>query len=264
MLHNLDSDSSKIIEAVRSTGVVITEAMRLYVDYIVSNMKAIGTWDLCNAVYGFVGGTAASHKFNWKDLRDVDAAFRLTYGGTVTHSANGMQGNGTTGFADTYIIPNNVHNSTDGVSILTYIKTASTITSDIFYGANDGNNGGTFQYLLRPTQFYGQALGLIATSSLIGVSPSKFTSFNIKGISDSYLMNKQRIINGATASGSTNLPLISTIIFGRKSITGADIVNTINSNAEISFFADSKFLTQSQSIQQSQIVTNAQNILNRA
>jgi len=67
-----DLDASKVIEAVRSTGVTITPAMRHYAHYLISNAKNIGTWQLSNAFYGFVGGTAASHKFNWKDLRDVE------------------------------------------------------------------------------------------------------------------------------------------------------------------------------------------------
>ena len=108
MLQVLDSDSSKIIDAVRSTGVVVTEAMRLYVDYIVSNMKSIGTWDLCNAVYGFVGGTAASHKFNWKNPIDTDGAFRLSFlGGGWIHSSSGAKPDvsGTLSYARTYLIP---------------------------------------------------------------------------------------------------------------------------------------------------------------
>jgi len=89
----LDVDASKVIEAVRSTGVTITPAMMHYAHYLISNMKAIGTWSLCSAVYGFVGGTAASHKFNWKDLRDVDAAFRLSYEGSQTNDSNGIKNN---------------------------------------------------------------------------------------------------------------------------------------------------------------------------
>ena len=56
------------------------------------------------ALYPFVGGTASTHKYNFFDPRDLDAAFRLAFFGGWTHSANGIQGNGST-YADTFLIP---------------------------------------------------------------------------------------------------------------------------------------------------------------
>jgi hypothetical protein len=53
------------------------------------------------AVYPFVGGTASTHKFNFMNSADTDAAFRILFNGTVTHTSNGVQGNGTNGFLDT-------------------------------------------------------------------------------------------------------------------------------------------------------------------
>jgi hypothetical protein len=53
------------------------------------------------AIYPFVGGTAFSHKFNLKDPRDLDAAYRLVFNGGWTHTGTGAQPNGTTGYADT-------------------------------------------------------------------------------------------------------------------------------------------------------------------
>jgi hypothetical protein len=55
------------------------------------------------AVYPFVGGTASTHRWNFMDARDLDAAFRLSFSGTTTHSSNGFQGNGTNGFANTFL-----------------------------------------------------------------------------------------------------------------------------------------------------------------
>src|SRR4051794_10744124 len=41
----------------------------------------VNVWDSLVAIYPFVGGTASTHKFNLKDARDLDAAYRLTYTG---------------------------------------------------------------------------------------------------------------------------------------------------------------------------------------
>lgn len=59
---------------------------------LVLSLKSGGFWPRMVAVYPFLGGTAASHKWNLKDPRDLDAAKRLTFDltvGSITHSSNG-------------------------------------------------------------------------------------------------------------------------------------------------------------------------------
>ena len=74
---------------------------------LVRDFKGYGLWSKMKAIYPFVGGTATTHKFNLKDPRDADAAFRLTFSGGWTHGSTGAKPNGTTGYADTFIVPNN-------------------------------------------------------------------------------------------------------------------------------------------------------------
>lgn len=55
-----------------------------------------------HAFYPMRGGTAATHKWNMIDLRDVDAAFRMTFdGGGWVHSATGAKGNGSSSYGNT-------------------------------------------------------------------------------------------------------------------------------------------------------------------
>jgi len=65
------------------------------------------------ALYPFVGGTASTHKYNFMDARDLDAAFRLSFNGGWTHSSTGAKPNGTNAWADTFFTPliNNIVNS---------------------------------------------------------------------------------------------------------------------------------------------------------
>jgi len=72
---------------------------------LVRSLKRVGLWSKMKAIYPFVGGTATSHKFNLKDPRDVDAAFRLTFSGGWTHASTGALPNGTNAYADTFFIP---------------------------------------------------------------------------------------------------------------------------------------------------------------
>lgn len=80
---------------------------------LVIGLKSHGLWSKMSAVYPFVGGTAALHKWNLMDPRDSDNAYRLTYynAPSTTHStalgyranAQGQQANG--GYADTHFVP---------------------------------------------------------------------------------------------------------------------------------------------------------------
>ena len=60
------------------------------------------------AIYPLVGGTASSQKYNLKDPRDLDVAYRLTFYGGWTHSSNGITGNYTNTYADTNILNYNL------------------------------------------------------------------------------------------------------------------------------------------------------------
>ena len=77
------------------TAAAISDAtQRAAVNQLVLDLKAASLWSKLHALYPFVGGTEAAHKFNLKDPRDLDAAFRLQFdGGVRIHSAGGYQPN---------------------------------------------------------------------------------------------------------------------------------------------------------------------------
>jgi hypothetical protein len=126
-------------------------------------MKADGTWAKMTAIYPIVGGTATTHKFNLKNPADTNAAFRLSFVGGWTHSANGALPNGTNAYADTFLIPslvlslNSMHGSvysrtnTDALTVLMGANINSTIrdfnifprfTNLSFFRVNSTNDGG--------------------------------------------------------------------------------------------------------------------------
>jgi hypothetical protein len=75
------------------------------VNQLVLDLKSAGIWTKMKALYPFVGGTSTTHKWNLKDPRDLDAAFRLTFPNGATHSANGVDWNGTNQYARTFLSP---------------------------------------------------------------------------------------------------------------------------------------------------------------
>jgi hypothetical protein len=94
----VDADAQAFITAAAITDTTQQAA----IDNLVIGLKADGLWTPMQALYPFVGGTASTHKWNLKDPRDLDAAYRLQFGGGVTHNANGATGNGVNSFMDTY------------------------------------------------------------------------------------------------------------------------------------------------------------------
>lgn len=81
---------------------------------LVADLKTAGIWSKMYAIYPFVGGSAAAHKFNLKDPRDLDAAYRLTFNGSFTHNSNGITPGGTSSdYADTHINGSTVLSKTD-------------------------------------------------------------------------------------------------------------------------------------------------------
>lgn len=110
---SLDADALAFITAASITDATQKSA----VNKLVKDLKSANIWTKLKAVYPFVGGTAAQHKFNLKDPRDSNDAFRLTFNGGGTHSATGYQGNSLNGYANTFLSPsttlttNNIHYS---------------------------------------------------------------------------------------------------------------------------------------------------------
>jgi len=129
----LDPDAQAFLNAAGITDATITTA----IDTLVIQLKAIGVWTKMKAIYPFVGGTATTHKFNLKNPADTNAAFRLSFSGGWTHSANGALPNGTNAYADTFLTPlgnlllNSVH--------LSYYSITNQSLTDALMGCSDGS-----------------------------------------------------------------------------------------------------------------------------
>ena len=262
MKYILDVDASKVIEAVRSTGVTITPAMMHYAHVICSGLKSTGMWQNSVAIYGILGGTAASHKWNWKDLRDVDAAFRLSFIGGVTHNDLGIKSNGTTGYANTFLAPltsltlNNTHLSA-------YINDNQTSGGSWDMGVTNANASIALALRVRATgnrlsvDMYDEANGFIDNFNItnaIGTTIATRTASNsLKVFKNSNLINSITSTGGSLSAGTMYL-------LARNAQPVAGGFSTLRG----AFYSIGLGLTDSQAIGSSQIITQAQSILNRA
>jgi len=116
----IDKDARNFIDAsglntdsnLSVAGLYTAEEARMALHFFVVGLKSLKdigqtqtVWERMKAVYVFIGGTASMHKFNLKDPRDLDAAFRLVFNSTFTHSGTGALPSSATSIANTYLNP---------------------------------------------------------------------------------------------------------------------------------------------------------------
>ena len=155
-----DADAQAFVVAAGLTSSVQANA----VNTLVTSMKTAGVWTKMKAVYPMVGGSAAAHKWNLKDPRDLNAAYRLAFAGTGwVHSSTGAKPNGSSDYANTFLnasgvltIANN-HISFYSITNPTTINSVEMGASDIFgyYGPH---------IRIRLNGFYGYTNTLMYTS----------------------------------------------------------------------------------------------------
>lgn len=109
-----DPDAAAFIAAAGITD----PTQQLAIEELVTGMKSIGVWSKMIAVYPFVGGTATTHKYNLMDPQDTNAAYRMTFNGSWTHSSLGVSAPG--GYADTHLFMGTGSFGLSSFSVSTY------------------------------------------------------------------------------------------------------------------------------------------------
>ncbi len=115
-----DPDAAAFFAAVTGAGGSLTLTEKNAVNTLVLNLKSNLMWSKMVAIYPYVGGSLASCKFNLKDPRDLDAAYRITFSGGWTFASTGINGNGIS-YANTHLA--NTVMGQDDVHISCYSRT---------------------------------------------------------------------------------------------------------------------------------------------
>jgi hypothetical protein len=130
-----DGDADLFIYNVEAEGLILSQTEIDALDDLVTSLKTNGTWDNYKAIYPMVGASANGHKYNLKDPRDLDAAYRLDFRGTWTHDANGAKGDGVSAYAQTFFRDNDIPTLVD----------ATTVTLGIGFYSNDQGTSGNYK-----------------------------------------------------------------------------------------------------------------------
>lgn len=95
----IDPDADTFLNKVQIEDTSITYA----IDNLVKQLKADSLWNKFDALYPMVGGSENSTKWNLKDPRDIDAAFRLSFHGNPVFALTGVLFPTTNDYADTHL-----------------------------------------------------------------------------------------------------------------------------------------------------------------
>ena len=188
-----DSDAQAFFTAAGITDTTQKSA----VNQLVLDLKSYSIWTKMKALYPFVGGTASTHKYNLKDT----SLYQITWYGGVTHTSNGVETNGSTGYGDLSISPSNT--SQNNASIGVYCRTEGTIN-----GYDIGNSTGLYTILSAKNSnvFYGAinsgGQGSVSNTSAKGLFiASRLTSTTQKGYKNGSLLFTDTNSSSATETG---------------------------------------------------------------
>ncbi len=105
------------------------------VDYLVKARKAANIWTNGVAVFPFVGGSASTHLVNLK----TPGTYNITWSGSVTHNANGITGDASTGYGTISTMGTMLGNhGVTNCSVIVYCRTVTPTDAGRFIGATDG------------------------------------------------------------------------------------------------------------------------------
>lgn len=266
-VHQPDTSAYKVINTIQAEGTALSGNNRFYVTYLVAISKRDSLWQKSKAFYGFIGGTSASHKWNWKDMRDLDVAFRLQFFNSPTHNSSGVLWNGTTQYANTFLNPTISLSATS--THLSYYTPTNNINDNPFkipIGALETTSGGSVNKFLQINLTSANYLsGLV--SSIVSYTPTKSNGYTLgTKISDnnqSAFFNRVKLaFSNVSSSVLPNIPLY---IGARNRITVLDPLLIIDgySPHTASFSSIGSGLTDQQATQASNTVIFAQGILGR-
>lgn len=176
-----DSDAQAFFTAVEGGGDSLTTTEKDATNQLVLDLKAASLFNVFDAFYPFVGGTATAHKWNLLDPQDTDAAYRMTFLGGMTHSSTGIRGNGTNSVGNTHW--NIVSRSATQTCVGLYINDGLTATPNreydfgAFVTTPTTHDGGlvlgyqdkTTKYVnFQGTSFFSTTLGDYTSGMLLG------------------------------------------------------------------------------------------------
>ena len=121
-----DPDAAAFITAAALSNPI----QRVAISSLVESLKGASLWSVWHALYPFIGGSSATHAINLKN----PGTHNITWVGGVTHNANGITGDGTSGYGNTNLNANSIL-SVNSTSLYAYCRTQTVASGSWLCGA---------------------------------------------------------------------------------------------------------------------------------
>jgi hypothetical protein len=221
-----DPDSIAFLSAAE-----ITDATQKYaINNLVVGLKTYGLWSKMQAIYPFVGGTSTTHKWNLKDPRDLDNAFRIVFNGGWTHSSTGAQGNGVNGYANTGYTPAG-SGLTDSAHLCYYSRFGPS-ADGVLIGCGGGGAS-------LPRQYMGKGISFTALNSSgeVTYSPTTFVGMNtiVRSNSSEIKTYEEGSLKQTLSLTSYNSPAIEQVFLNARSTVYTGVTAQSFTDSECAF-----------------------------
>ena len=247
-------DAQRFIIAVQGGGDVVDGKTAVAINHFVMDLHGSvvdgGTtytadnWTPAVCIYPMVLSTATAHAFNLKQFSSATGSYGLTFVGSPTHTANGVQTNGTSSYINTNATGSNI-GTTSSTGAAWYVKATGTKTTSTddwgalvssnytvssiegaarsdyrwFIGAGENNFCGTAAATSAPYLLQGDNDGTTTRMWKGGVSDATFSN-NLSGTSMGttkiYIgcQNIPSLAGGSTPSNYANITVTTFILRG--------------------------------------------------
>lgn len=241
----------------------ITDNTQKYaVDFLAKALKANNLWTNIAALYPFVGGTTNSHAVN---LKSTSYPITFTVAG-VTHNANGITGNGSSGSGNTGIDPRTVLGAAgrSNAHCIVYCRTQSRTSGQRDF-ATTTTTGGTFRFGIfnDATSFAVDGPNNADTSSYDNLAGDfrGMLGWSRPGVDPNSWFTVTRSAVTSRSSASTGIPTGKNLLLLARSFEGFS--DDSYSSANLAFASVGWGYTSNELFLVRQIVDNYQNILGR-
>lgn len=209
-----DIDAQRFIYA---TGITNFTQKRA-INYLVRGLKQNNLWTKMSAVYPMVGGTAWTCKWNLINPRDSDLAFRLSFVANPTISFQGVAWNGSTQYANTFVIPS-TNLVQDSCHVSFYSRTNVGEATFTMATTDGTNNRYTYLQLRSVTNLFQIDMnGLSSANTAIANSDSRGFFINSR-INSTQIIGTINGVSTTAANSSAGLSTTSILMAARNTGT---------------------------------------------
>lgn len=243
-----DTDAQKFFDA---SGLIDT-TQKSAVNNLVKQLKDSALWTKFVAIYPMVGGTAATAKWNLKDARDMDVAYRLTFSGSPVFAKTGVLFPTVADYADTHLADTSI-GGYNNASMAYYSRTQNAI-SGYDMGCTDGAvpyNELSINFVDGDdSEWFGLSEEDILTPNTTGLFMFSSTSSDVKRY-------RNGVIVAAKGAAPNNAYTNLTILLGKSRVT------IHPGQKECAFASIGNGLSDAQAVTLSNIIQNFQTKLAR-